>query len=160
VTLVGRDRERFADHAVSVTQRVVHLVTDERPGELSSCPSVCRPGIARSDFDVVEAWIVLAVWMVAVTGGLLAGLAAAFAVGHRLDEQGTERRARSRRSSPRACRAAPRLRSWTTVASVRCTPDGSAYTGQTKVEPGTRAGSWLTVWIGRRRRLVSMPLTP
>lgn len=165
VTLGGRDRERFADHAVSVAQRVVYLVTDERPGELSSCPSVCRPSMARSDFDVVEAWIVLAVWMVevwmvAVAGGSLAGLATAYAVGHRLDEQGTERRARSRRSSPRPRRAAPRLRPWTPVASGRCAPDGSAHTGQTKVEPGTRAGSWLTVWIGRRGRLVSMPLTP
>ena len=98
--------------------------------------------------------------MVAVAGGLLAGLATAYAVGHRLDEQGTERRARFRRSSPRPRRAAPRLRSWMTVASGRCAPDGSAHTGQTKVEPGTRAGSWLTVWIGRRGRLVSMPLTP
>jgi hypothetical protein len=54
--------------------------------------------------------------MVAVAGGLLAGLATAYAVGHRLDEQGTERRARPRRSSPRPRRAAPRLRSWMTVA--------------------------------------------
>ncbi|MET9914671.1 PhoU domain-containing protein, partial [Streptomyces sp. NPDC006476] len=30
VTLVGRYYERFADHAVSIARRVVHLVTGER----------------------------------------------------------------------------------------------------------------------------------
>ncbi|MET8447404.1 phosphate signaling complex protein PhoU [Streptomyces sp. NPDC005209] len=34
VTLVGRYYERFADHAVSVAQRVVYLVTGERADEL------------------------------------------------------------------------------------------------------------------------------
>ncbi|MCX4419468.1 phosphate signaling complex protein PhoU [Streptomyces mirabilis] len=33
VTLVGRYYERFADHAVSVAQRVVYLATGEHPGE-------------------------------------------------------------------------------------------------------------------------------
>ncbi|MFD5796102.1 phosphate signaling complex protein PhoU [Streptomyces diastatochromogenes] len=36
VTLVGRYYERFADHAVSVAQRVVYLVTGERAGELTA----------------------------------------------------------------------------------------------------------------------------
>ncbi|MFE1881238.1 phosphate signaling complex protein PhoU [Streptomyces diastatochromogenes] len=36
VTLVGRYYERFADHAVSVAQRVVYLVTGERADELTT----------------------------------------------------------------------------------------------------------------------------
>jgi phosphate transport system protein len=36
VTLVGRYYERFADHAVSVAQRVVYLVTGEHAGELTT----------------------------------------------------------------------------------------------------------------------------
>ncbi|MER6367350.1 phosphate signaling complex protein PhoU [Streptomyces mirabilis] len=36
VTLVGRYYERFADHAVSVAQRVVYLVTGEHAGELAA----------------------------------------------------------------------------------------------------------------------------
>ncbi|MFD8220894.1 phosphate signaling complex protein PhoU [Streptomyces sp. NPDC059697] len=36
VTLVGRYYERFADHAVSVAQRVVYLVTGEHAGELAT----------------------------------------------------------------------------------------------------------------------------
>ncbi|WP_432186692.1 phosphate signaling complex protein PhoU [Streptomyces sp. Tue6028] len=36
VTLVGRYYERFADHAVSVAQRVVYLVTGEHADELTS----------------------------------------------------------------------------------------------------------------------------
>ncbi|MCX4404364.1 phosphate signaling complex protein PhoU [Streptomyces sp. NBC_01764] len=39
VTLVGRYYERFADHAVSVAQRVVYLVTGEHAGE----PTTDRP---------------------------------------------------------------------------------------------------------------------
>jgi phosphate transport system protein len=34
VTLVGRYYERFADHAVSVAQHVVYLVTGEHADEL------------------------------------------------------------------------------------------------------------------------------
>jgi phosphate transport system protein len=34
VTLVGRYYERFADHAVSVAQRVVYLVTGEHADEV------------------------------------------------------------------------------------------------------------------------------
>jgi phosphate transport system protein len=36
VTLAGRYYERFADHAVSVAQRVVSLVTGDHAGELTT----------------------------------------------------------------------------------------------------------------------------
>ncbi|GAB2578189.1 phosphate signaling complex protein PhoU [Streptomyces capparidis] len=38
VTLCGRYYERFADHAVSVAQRVVYLVTGEHADELTAAP--------------------------------------------------------------------------------------------------------------------------
>lgn len=36
MTLIGRYYERYADHAVSVAQRVVFIVTGERPGPLTA----------------------------------------------------------------------------------------------------------------------------
>jgi phosphate transport system protein len=40
LTLLGRFYERFADHAVSVAQRVVFLVTGDFPGAADQVPAV------------------------------------------------------------------------------------------------------------------------
>ncbi|MER5531938.1 hypothetical protein ABT075_46415, partial [Streptomyces sp. NPDC002677] len=39
VTLLGRSYERFADHAVSVTRRMVYLVTGEHADTVAAPPA-------------------------------------------------------------------------------------------------------------------------
>ncbi len=121
-----------------------------------------RSNPLRRRSDLVEAWLLLATLVLALLGGLFAGLAAAGAVGTALDD----RRERSRPVQAvlveNARDAAPAPVSedgdggvW---AKVRWTaPDGTARTGRAEVEPGSRAGTDVTVWNDDSGRLVSAP---
>ncbi|MEU0007240.1 hypothetical protein ABZ079_23910 [Streptomyces sp. NPDC006314] len=117
----------------------------------------------RRHSDVVEAWIVLATWVLALVGGVLAGVVAA----HASDAAFSARRAQMHTVSavltddaaktPLAGTGYDDGRVW---AAVRWTDaDGSVHTDRAKVFPGAPAGSRLTVWTNRADRVVSAPVT-
>ncbi|MFG2602197.1 hypothetical protein ACGFT2_01310 [Streptomyces sp. NPDC048514] len=116
----------------------------------------------RRRADVLEAWVVLGVWLLTVLAGVPAGLAADRSVEHGLARERAAWRPAVARVVERAPgshhahgRAAAGERVW---AEVRWTAaDGAAHTGQVRVEPGSRAGTPVTVWTDPRGHLVSRP---
>ncbi|WP_432153628.1 Rv1733c family protein [Streptomyces tricolor] len=115
--------------------------------------------------DVVEGWVVLGACLLTVLAGVLAGLAAAGAVEHGLArERATWRPVVARlvaqapgSSREHGDRAAAGDRVW---AEVRWrAADGSAHTGQVRVEPGSKPGTPVTVWTDPQGHLVSRPST-
>jgi hypothetical protein len=116
----------------------------------------------RRRADVLEAWVVLGAWLLTVLAGVSAGLVADRSVEHGLARERAAWRPAVARvverapGSPRAHgRAASGERVW---AGVRWTvADGSAHTGQVRVEPGSRAGTPVTVWTDPQGHLVSRP---
>ncbi|MFE1327578.1 hypothetical protein [Streptomyces sp. NPDC058741] len=120
-----------------------------------------RSNPLRRRVDVVEAWVVLAGWMLAVLGGVVAGLAAAGAVGQAVVRQ----RADSHRvpavlvqdaPGPSSDRAASDRRVW----GMRWTaPDGTAHRQRARVPPRAPAGSTIPVWTHRDGDLTSPPVS-
>ncbi|MFF5015517.1 hypothetical protein [Streptomyces sp. NPDC001165] len=116
----------------------------------------------RRRADVVEAWVVLAAWLLTVLAGVPAGLAAARSVEHGLARE----RAAWHPTVAHVVAQAPGSgtaagtggeRVW---AEVRWTAaDGSAHTGQARVAPGSKAGSPVTVWTDPQGHLVTRPTT-
>ncbi|MEU1010893.1 hypothetical protein [Streptomyces sp. NPDC005890] len=116
--------------------------------------------------DVVEAWVVLGACLLTVLAGVLAGLAAAGSVEDGLARERAAWRpavarvvkqvpGSSRRHGSHASSTGERI--W---AEVRWTvPDGSAHTGQVRVEPGSKPGTPVTVWTDPQGHLVSRPTT-
>ncbi|EGX56492.1 hypothetical protein SZN_27596 [Streptomyces zinciresistens K42] len=116
----------------------------------------------RRRSDVVEAWLVLCGWLLAVVGAVFAGLAASAAVAGSAQQQ----RAESRRVTAVLVKdardaGAARVSTDNLVwAAVRWTgPDGTRHTGDARVSPDTRAGARVTVWTDRRGIIVSEPLS-
>ncbi|WP_059082510.1 Rv1733c family protein [Streptomyces scabiei] len=112
--------------------------------------------------DVIEAWIILAGWVMALVGGLYAGLAAADAIERSADRQRTERREVSAVLAEDAkgkvpARAAGDPRVWATVRWTA--PDGSTRTGEARVSATSPAGDRVTVWIDKSGHLTAPPLT-
>ncbi|MFE5400287.1 hypothetical protein ACFQ9Z_02595 [Streptomyces sp. NPDC056580] len=116
----------------------------------------------RRRADVLEAWVVLAAWLLTVLAGVSAGLAAARSVEHGLARERADWRPAVARVVARApgrsdSEAAGGERVW---ARVRWTAaDGSVHAGQARVAPGSGAGSPVTVWTDPRGHLVSRPAT-
>ncbi|AYN42648.1 hypothetical protein D9753_31430 [Streptomyces dangxiongensis] len=115
--------------------------------------------------DVLEAWVVLGTLLLTVLAGVPAGLAAARSVEHGLARQRATWHPAVARvaarvpgpSRPSGSHASAGERIW---AEVRWTAaDGSAHTGQVRVEPDIRAGTPVTVWTDPRGHLVSRPTT-
>ncbi|GHA48843.1 MULTISPECIES: Rv1733c family protein [Streptomyces] len=117
----------------------------------------------RRHSDVVEAWIVLAGWVLALVVGVVAGLWAAqvsesaFAARlthvHPVSAVLTDDAART----PAAGSGYDDGRVW---AAVRWTDqDGAAHTDRAKVLPGAPAGTRVTVWTNQADRIVSAPVT-
>ncbi|MFF8730587.1 hypothetical protein ACF073_29525 [Streptomyces sp. NPDC015171] len=115
--------------------------------------------------DVLEAWVVLGACLLAVLAGALGGLAAARSVEHGLArERATWLPAVARvvgkvpgPTPGRSGHVSSGERVW---AKVRWTvADGSAHTGQIRVEPGSKPGTPVTVWTDPRGHLVSRPIT-
>ncbi|WP_031160435.1 Rv1733c family protein [Streptomyces durhamensis] len=112
--------------------------------------------------DVLEAWVVLGVWLLTVLAGVSAGLVAARSVEHGLARERAAWRpvvarvvARAPGSPPAHRHASSGDRVW---AKVRWTvADRSAHAGQVRVEPGSRAGTPVTVWTDPQGRLVGRP---
>ncbi|MFI1165547.1 hypothetical protein ACH4UM_18520 [Streptomyces sp. NPDC020801] len=116
----------------------------------------------RRTSDVVEAWILLVAWTLAVACGLLAGLLTGSAM-----QQGAERvRAQSRPVSAALTQeatqgAAGPSSSALVWGTVRWTdPDGSAHTGRTRVPTTARSGAQVTVWTNGHGTLTSPPVSP
>ncbi|MER6084971.1 hypothetical protein [Streptomyces sp. NPDC001833] len=119
-----------------------------------------RSNPLRRRADVVEAWVVLAVWALVVVGGTVAGLLAARAADDVFARQ------REEREPVRAVLLAdvPKTTSGLGIESDRMpgtvtwtAPDGSARTGRTLVDTGTQAGSRVVVWQDRQGRLTTRP---
>ncbi|MFD4525736.1 hypothetical protein ACFWP7_17760 [Streptomyces sp. NPDC058470] len=115
----------------------------------------------RRRSDALEAWVVLVAWALTVFGGVLSGLAAAQSVEHGLARQRAEWHSvpaqlmADATESTRTESGADRV--W---AKVRWTaPDGSARTGQARVDTGTTEGTPVTVWTDPEGRLVTRPAT-
>ncbi|MGW2491960.1 Rv1733c family protein [Streptomyces sp. NPDC001606] len=121
----------------------------QRLGLLRSNP------LCRSE-DVVEAWIMLAVWSVVLLGGAVAGVVAAHAAADVFARQRADRHAVRAVLLDAAATGAGAIRSddGRVRARVRWTaPDGGAHTGETFVDAGLPAGSRVTVWEDGRGRL-------
>ncbi|MEU9351300.1 hypothetical protein AB0D65_09815 [Streptomyces griseoloalbus] len=116
----------------------------------------------RRRSDLVEAWLLLATLVLALLLGAFSGLVAAGAV----DGSLAERRERARTVPAVVAEDAARTLSAPVTengdggvwAKVRWTaPDGTGRTGRAEVEPGSKAGTEVTVWTDPVGRLVSAP---
>lgn len=116
----------------------------------------------RRRSDVVEAWVVLCGWLLAVVAAVFAGLAASTAVVGSAQQQ----RAESRKvtavlvkdaEDPGAARVSTDNLVW---ATVRWTDqDGRKHTDDARVSPRTKEGGQVEVWTDRRGTIVSEPLS-
>lgn len=114
----------------------------------------------RRHSDVMEAWLVLATWTVALVCGLLAGCAADAAMQHSL----AARRAAVHAVSAELTRDADSTANVSTDGgatvwgTVRWTAaDGTTHTGLTRVDPSSTAGTPVTVWVDNRGALTTRP---
>jgi hypothetical protein len=119
-----------------------------------------RSNPLRRRADVVEAWVVLAVWALVVVGGTVAGLLTARAADDVFARQRLERqpvRAVLLVDVPKTAyglgtedERMPGTVAWTA-------PDGSTRTGRTLVDTGTKAGTRVVVWLDRQGRATTKP---
>ncbi|MDQ0958132.1 hypothetical protein QFZ66_002010 [Streptomyces sp. B4I13] len=120
-----------------------------------------RSNPLRRRDDVVEAWIVLAVWTVIALGGTLVGVVTA----HAADESFAQLRAHRHavravlvESTADAVLSEEGAFGERVRAKVRWTAsDGSSRTGRTLVDAGQRAGSRFVVWTDDEGRLTTEP---
>jgi len=121
-----------------------------------------RNSLRRRD-DVVEAWIVLAVWTVIALGGALAGLVAA----HAADESFAQQRAGRQPVRAVLLEDTPAVlvtEAGTSHDQVRAevrwtTTEGSTRTGKAMVTTGPKAGSKVQVWTDGKGELTTAPAT-
>ncbi|MFH9044646.1 hypothetical protein ACH4FA_35720 [Streptomyces sp. NPDC017966] len=115
----------------------------------------------RRRSDLAEAWLVLVTLLLALLLGVFSGLTAAAAV----DGSLAERRERTTPVPAVLAEDAAGLSASVTEngdggvwAKVRWTaPDGTGRTGRAEVDPGSPAGTGVTVWTDPAGRLVSAP---
>ncbi|KFG06768.1 MULTISPECIES: hypothetical protein [Streptomyces] len=116
----------------------------------------------RRRADRLESWVVLITWALTLFGGVAVGLAAAGSVESGLARQRAEWRPveavltedAPEPSAPEGTGTGP-AKVW---AKVRWTaPDGSARTGQARVDPAVLMGARVTVWTDARGLLVTKP---
>ncbi|MEU6379906.1 hypothetical protein [Streptomyces sp. NPDC046909] len=121
-----------------------------------------RSNPLRRHTDVVEAWIVLAVWVAVVVGGTLAGLVTA----HAADEVFARQRAERHPVQAVLLTDVPAATALGGTkgrlsAKVRWTAsDGSVRSGKTLVDTGQKAGSKVVVWTDRQGKLTTEPPSP
>lgn len=109
--------------------------------------------------DVVEAWVLLVAWVLAVVGGALVGVLTAGAMQQNADRVRTETRPSSavliQEATPGTSRSANGALMWGTVRWTE--PDGSVHTGRTRVPASATPGTHVTVWTNGRGALTSPP---
>ncbi|MDN3027825.1 hypothetical protein [Streptomyces sp. S.PB5] len=113
---------------------------------------------------LVEAWLLIATWTLAVVAAVVTGTLTARAIEQNINGLRAERHAVSAvltedaELSPSAAEGSDGGRAW---ATVRWTgQDGRVRTGVARVEPGTKAGSPTRIWLDTEGRLVPAPATP
>ncbi|WP_329567743.1 Rv1733c family protein [Streptomyces sp. NBC_01361] len=116
--------------------------------------------LCRRD-DVVETWIVLAMWVVISLGGALVGVVTAQAA------EASFAQLRHDRHSVRVVLVESTTRAMQTVegetnrqvrARIRWSaPDGSVRTGRAPVDSGRKAGSRVTVWLDSNGQFTEKP---
>lgn len=114
--------------------------------------------------DAVEAWVVLAAWVLTGIAGVLAGLTTAGTVERGMARERVEWRpvvALLTEQAPGSADSRTGASGGATVwAKVRWSaPDGSPHTGQARVRPGSGVGTAVTVWTDPQGRLVTRPAT-
>ncbi|ELP66458.1 hypothetical protein ACKI1I_15680 [Streptomyces turgidiscabies] len=122
-----------------------------------------RSNPLRRHDDIIEAWIVLAVWAVIAIGGAVAGLVTAHAADEVFAAQRAERRSVRAVLLTDVPPAVSTLRgaNGRSMATVRWTaPDGSTRTGEILVKSGLTAGSELAVWQDSQGELTTEPISP
>ncbi|MFE5186198.1 hypothetical protein [Streptomyces sp. NPDC056628] len=112
--------------------------------------------------DVIEAWVVLGVWLLAVLGGVFAGLAAADAVVGSAGRVRAETRQVTAvlvrdAEDPAAGRVTGDHLVWTKVRWTE--PDGTIRTDEARVPPKAKAGGQVQVWTDRHGTVVNEPLS-
>ncbi|WP_159765640.1 Rv1733c family protein [Streptomyces sp. HM190] len=121
-----------------------------------------RSNPLRRHEDVLEAWVVLAVWAVIVIGGTLAGFLTSQAAQEVFADQRAERRPVPAvlLSDVPVPESDPYSAGDRSSAEIRWTaPDGTRRTGTTLVEGGRKAGTRVTVWTDGTGALSSEPPT-
>jgi hypothetical protein len=116
----------------------------------------------RRRSDVVEAWIVLAAWVIALVGSVLAGLVAASAVDRNLAQQRVQRHPVSAVVTANvtpdpSAQSLDGGHAWATVSWKA--PDGSTHQARTAVPPGAAEGTRVTVWTDGKGRPVTKPMS-
>jgi hypothetical protein len=117
----------------------------------------------------VEAWVLLAAWVLAVVGGAVVGMVAAGAAERAFERQRAERQEVTATvvETPRTAVDSKDSGSghvsgddlaWVTVRWT--TPDGAERTGRTQAAPDTRPGARVTIWTDRHGVLAAQPLDP
>ncbi|MER6084648.1 hypothetical protein [Streptomyces sp. NPDC001833] len=122
-----------------------------------------RSNPLRRRDDIIEAWIVLAVWTLVAVGGTVTGLVTARAADDVFAQQRTEResvRAVLLFDVPKSVSGIGTTGERTTTTVVWTAPDGTTHTGRTLVDTGSRAGSRITVWEDGQGWLTSRPPSP
>ncbi|MFE9449960.1 hypothetical protein [Streptomyces sp. NPDC006739] len=115
----------------------------------------------RRHSDIVEAWVVLAAWVLALLGGAFAGVLAGQVTDSAFDARRAQVHAVSAVLADGAQRTAPAGtgyddgRVWATVRWTDA--DGSVHQGRAKVLPGVPVGTRLTVWTDRTGQVVPHP---
>ncbi|MFE7896834.1 hypothetical protein ACFU3E_04675 [Streptomyces sp. NPDC057424] len=121
-----------------------------------------RRNALKRRVDVVEAWVVLAGWVLALLAGLVAGLMAAGTVERAVERQ----RAESRQvqavvvedaPGPSPARVASDHRVWGKVQWTA--PDGSTHREEARVAPRAPAGSTISLWVNRSGDITSPPVS-
>lgn len=111
--------------------------------------------------DILEAWIVLAVWAVVLVGGALVGLVTAHAAEEMFTRQRAERH--SVRAVVLADVPAPATKTGGTRALARISwtaPDGTTRTDTTLVDTKQKAGAEVVAWLDGRGDLATEPPSP
>lgn len=120
-----------------------------------------RSNPLRRRDDIVEAWIVLAVWAVVLVGGALVGLVTARAADEVFARQRAERT--SVRAVVLADVPAPATKTGGTRALARIswtTPDGATHTDKALVNTGQKAGAEVVAWLDGGGDLATEPPSP
>ncbi|MEV8542187.1 hypothetical protein [Streptomyces sp. NPDC051572] len=122
-----------------------------------------RRNSLRRRSDLIEAWIVLAAWLIGLAGSLFAGLTTADAVQQKLDEQRTERHPvtavlTTKAAGSTSAQAVDDSHVWAGVHWT--TQDGVTHTGRAEVHAGSPADTPVTIWTDRQGRQVAKPLAP
>jgi hypothetical protein len=120
-----------------------------------------RSNPLRRHEDIVEAWIVLVMWVVILVGGAISWTVTARAVDQELAWQRADRHTVSAELLTDARSTSAGIDTYRASAKVRWTaPDGTIRTAPTWVPAGLAAGATVTVWQDGRGALTSEPAGP